>query len=729
MFLPALLAVAGLLVAGWSLPAAAVPAVKTVTPGPPRYVPALEVTIDTLTPGHLPTEAPIRITGSVTNADDVAWQAVKMYSFLDDVPMVSQPELAEAGEADPLLDVGQRIVEEPAADLVGNLEPGQTERFSLTVSSDYLNPTTPGVYWFGVHAMGQSAEQPRDDVADGRARTFLPFIPPSTPGEVKTALVLPIRHFLPFAEDGSLERLEHWQRTLSVGGRLKDLVNFAASAGSTPVTWLVDPAVPDAIRRLAAGNPPLSLSPSALPPPDEAPDDATDGTPGSDPSASSGPETNPTRERELTEAELAVQESALSWLGRFQEAVQGDEVLGLPYGDLDVAAAAELDPDLYELARGRPSEVLTDWGVTSRPSVVSPSGFLNAAGLELLPADTTVLVTDRMLGADPPGVAEIGSTTVGVLSTGAAAGGPRPGDRFTSLQLRQRILSEAAVRLVSPGRHPLVVAMPVEWGAGDASAFFSGLDVDWLRLTTVADATSRDGSVVDPEALEYPATQQQRQLDQRSFSAVRSLISTGAVLQNLLSLNTEVAEAITDQALAGVSYGSRETPVTARSSLLAAQRWVSAQLQSVRISAGPGVTLSGTDGGFATVIVNDLDEPVIVNIVGRSDGGVEIEPIEPIELAANSRSTVVLDAHANRVGVTNVTLALTDIDGNPLGATDALPIRSAQVSVVIWLIIGTGVGLLFLAILVRLYRRLRGRSREVVPPVDPSLDVTLEATP
>ncbi len=182
------------------------------------------------------------------------------------------------------------------------------------------------------------------------------------------------------------------------------------------------------------------------------------------------------------------------------------------------------------------------------------------------------------------------------------------------------------------------------------------------------------------------------------------------------------------RALAGVSYGSRETPVTARSSLLAAQRWIGTQLQSVRVSAGPGVTLSGTDGGFATVIVNDLDEPVTVNIVGRSDGGVEIEPIEPIELAANSRSTVVLDAHANRVGVTNVTLALTDIDGNPLGATDQLPIRSAQVSVVIWLIIGTGVALLFLAILVRLYRRLRGRSREVVAPVDPPLDVTFEST-
>ena len=128
------------------------------------------------------------------------------------------------------------------------------------------------------------------------------------------------------------------------------------------------------------------------------------------------------------------------------------------------------------------------------------------------------------------------------------------------------------------------------------------------------------------------------------------------------------------------------------------------------------------------MIENGLDHPVTVNVVARSDGGVEIEPIEPVELAANSRSTVVLDAHANQVGVTNVTLALTDVDGNPLGSTDQLPIRSAQVSVVIWLIIGTGVGLLFLAILVRLFRRIRGRSAEAVAPVDPPLETPLEPT-
>jgi hypothetical protein len=51
---------------------------------------------------------------------------------------------------------------------------------------------------------------------------------------------------------------------------------------------------------------------------------------------------------------------------------------------------------------------------------------------------------------------------------------------------------------------------------------------------------------------------------------------------------------------------------------------------------------------------------------------------------------------------------VTDLDGNPLGASVELPIRAAQVSRVIWLIMGGAVGLLFLAIVLRLVRRIRG---------------------
>ena len=49
-----------------------------------------------------------------------------------------------------------------------------------------------------------------------------------------------------------------------------------------------------------------------------------------------------------------------------------------------------------------------------------------------------------------------------------------------------------------------------------------------------------------------------------------------------------------------------------------------------------------------------------------------------------------------------MTLLLTDSEGTPLGSSDSLPIRSNRVSNVIWLILGTGVALLFGTIVVRL---------------------------
>ena len=72
---------------------------------------------------------------------------------------------------------------------------------------------------------------------------------------VPTALVVPVRHLIRHAADGSVEDVEGWAQTLDEGGLLRAQVDFGASAGSQPVTWLVDPAVIDTVTALAAGQP------------------------------------------------------------------------------------------------------------------------------------------------------------------------------------------------------------------------------------------------------------------------------------------------------------------------------------------------------------------------------------------------------------------------------------------------------------------------------------------
>ena len=63
-----------------------------------------------------------------------------------------------------------------------------------------------------------------------------------------------------------------------------------------------------------------------------------------------------------------------------------------------------------------------------------------------------------------------------------------------------------------------------------------------------------------------------------------------------------------------------------------------------------------------------------------------------------------------------VKLRVTDKRGTPLGASTTMSIRSAQLSNVIWLFLGIGAALLFGAIAVRLFRRVRNARRT---PADP----------
>jgi hypothetical protein len=130
------------------------------------------------------------------------------------------------------------------------------------------------------------------------------------------------------------------------------------------------------------------------------------------------------------------------------------------------------------------------------------------------------------------------------------------------------------------------------------------------------------------------------------------------------------------------------------------------------VDAPRAVILSSGSGRFAATVTNTLDEPVSVKIEAVPEPPLRVGvPSQTIDLGADERTTVLLNASSSGVGIQNVTLRLTDMDGVPLGSSDDVPIRSNRVSNVIWLIVGTGIALLFGAIVVRLFRRVRAARR------------------
>jgi hypothetical protein len=679
--------------------AAAVP--HAAHPAPRRDEADLGVTIDALSPSYLPAQGPVHVDGTLTNNTDERWTAINLHLFIGQAPITSSEELAEATELDPAEPVGDRITAPGTFDTVTSLEPGAEEQFSIKVSRSDLGVSEPGVYWFGVHALGESS-QPRDDIADGRARTFLPLVPRRS-GSVNTALVIPIRHEVRYAPGGQILNARAWAKTLDTDGSLRSLVDFGAAAGSSPVTWLIDPGVPDAVRDLVAGNParPLDDTAAAVPngtaSPSSEPSQSGAGSPTAEPDgAPPGGRKNPATE------------PGAAWLQRLRASLGADDqVLTLPYGDVDVSAAAVRNPGMYEQARRRTGALLDSWNVETTPAIGSPNGYLRPEALRMIAPRSTTLVTDQMFGQSAPAVARVSGRTVTVTSSGVAAGGPGPDDPLGLMAMRQQILSEAALRLLNPGKQPLVVVLPPEWNPGVATGFFSGLDVPWLELTDVDSVTTQRAERLERDQLDYPESQVARELDAANFASADDLIRIGKTLDQVLVRNEAVGDEVLSEALNGLSFSSREHADASRAEADRSQRRISRQLSSIRVDAPPAVTLSSTTGRFSATIANNLDQPVRVRVESLADEPLTISDTDPIEVAAGGRSSILLEAATTQLGVHNVRLVVTSEDGTPLGSSATLPVRSAQVSQVIWLILGTGVALLFGAIVVRLVRRVR----------------------
>ncbi len=665
-----------------SVPAPASAAVEDDAP--------LELEIESLSPSVVPEKGPIRIKGTVTNVSDETWYAVNVLPFAGVLPIRSEAELDTALVTGAEVDVGERVTVPGNFDNVGDLEPGQSKRFSVRLQQRHLAiPDDPGVYWFGVHGSGETPSQPRDLFADGRARTFLPQLPDDA--DASLALVAPVRHPVAYAADGSLADTSEWIRALATGGALDDAITFADAAAGRPVTWLVDPAVIDAVSRLVDGNPPRDLGPTGSaeePSDDESGEAEADDGPSVPAPDAAGSLSAPNRT------------AARDWLDALGDALAGQERLALPYGDLDVAAAARVSSDAYDDARRRSAGRLPSVDLRARPAVAPLDGRLPGEALTLLPDRVTVLLDQAAL-PDAPTSTTIAGSSLRLVSDDATEGGPGPDDPTSPIALRQRLLAESAVRLLEGNTQTVVSFAPDEVPDVDAD-FFDGLEVPWLTLSPLEDLEeSPPVAGVEPR---YDAERQAAEIPPTGFSAAAALDQSGATLDDILPLAEGVADQAEAAALVTLSQWRRETAPQARGEAVAAWSEIGALLDEVTI-AGQPVTLSSEQGSFSVTVVNGLEQPIRVQVRATTDGEVEITPPDPIDLAGGARATRVLVARARLLGLHQVELQVTDSTGRAVGRPSEISLRASQVSDVIWVIIAIGLVLVSIAIV----RRLTGR--------------------
>lgn len=704
----------------------------------------LRVHLTSISPDTLSDDdRPLTISGTVSNTSFETWTGINLYSFRSVAPIADATSLAASAAIEPDAYVGDRIVEAGTEARVEELAPGESADFSLTVPRDLLTINAPGVYWLGIHARGASETVPHDDFTDGRARTFIPFVADArrrpakgdAPDPVQAAIVLPLRERVWLAADGSVARPGRWRKSLIEGGRLEALLDAGDSAAGTPLTWLVDPAVLVAIARLGAGNPPRTLAPDpdALPVTGEPTDPSS--TAGATPEGATTqpdpagvdhePVPAPDPEQELTAWQQELATTATAWLERFTALTAGKTVLALPYGDLDAAAAAAHAPAFYEQAVARSSQVMTWLGIQSSPALAPRQGVLSPAALQAATPDSTVLVADTSFAVPPDtqtSMVRLLDHDVVVTSSGAAAGGPGPGAPDDALALRQRLLSEAAVRGAAGSTAPVVMVLPHDWHPVDPAALFTGLDKRWLTPVTVAEVAQRPAASLSGNDLAYTEEDEALELPATNFEAAAELADRAALMGGVLTLPNLVPAQVADEILVMLSSGHRTSPDRALRSTRAAEAHIDEQLASITVEAPDAVTLSSENGNLGADVVNGLDQPVTVRVTAAaSDGDLQVQDPEDLQLDPGARKRIRPRITADRPGIHQVRLLVTDTQGQPLGASTSLQIRAAQVSGLIWLLLAGGALLLFGTIAVRLVRRIRS-SRQAPAPAE-------EATP
>ncbi|MDR7253062.1 hypothetical protein J2X46_002047 [Nocardioides sp. BE266] len=704
-------ALAGLLTLGAAGAGALVPAAAAPAEDPDPLV----VHIDSITP-VLPRSGDVEITGTVTNVGDETFTRINLHAFSTQSPILDSANLATSALLEPDTYIGeQRIVEPDTFDTVDELAPGESAPFSDSVPVELLGiPDEPGVYWIGIQAIGDTPTVPRDAIADGRARTFIPARPDGD-GVQETSVILPVRGRVWYASDGSIGGTARWARRLAEGGSLDAMLDMAESAGSTPYSWLVDPAVLHALMRLSGGNAGRSIGPDPNLPDQEpsATDTPSEGT------ATATPETLTPIQPSETESPDAIDPQLVSdaknWLDRFSKLVGSQPVLTLPYGDLDVSAAVRNAPERLDQALSRSNDVMTVLKLPWQKAISPADGHLSPEALSRIPTDTLVLLEDTAFAippTSPDSVVRLLGHEVVVTSSGAEAGGPAPTAANDPLALRQRLLSEAALRLDSGDTAPLVVTLPTVWRGEDADQFFAELDQPWVDVVPFGEVAGRSAVDIPDESLAYTESDIEDELSPSSFAAATRATDAATILEDVLTLQTTIEAQVRDEVMVTLSDQPRGRPGAAIAAAGRTEDAIRADLAKIQIEAPTAVTLSSDNGPLGATLVNGLDQPVTVQVVATTDGKLTLTGDGVRELAPSARSVVRFEASTKQAGIHQVRLAVTTVDGVPLGSFDELPIRAARVSALIWIVMAAGALVLFGMIGYRLPRQIRARRAE-----------------
>ena len=654
--------------------------------------PRVEVTIQTLDPSTLTDDAEVTMTGTITNADDHAWTAVQAYLVVPASPFTTRRQVEEAiGNSSTY--TGVRVVDIGTFDEVGDLAPGQTLPFRITVPYDQLGVTgAEGIYPVGVQVLATDDDGVRSPNAIARATTFMP----KTSADDRTAPASIVWPFLmPDHREasGTYSDPEGLLAAVSTGGQLRSLLDLARSTPVGAATVLIDPALLVGVDDLAQDR--------------DQPDDL-----------------------ELTDEQRA--QTAL-FLEDLLDFARSRSTWVLDYDRTDVLALSD-NPDLAgplrEAIDTATENVLTTYQLSGR-RVAWPTR--DGVGRDLL-------VNQRGDGDAPvivrPNSVPQWESRLGSLVQYETPGGPVPllvddlmdGDASgpdTVTTLRQRLLTEGALasfeRSLDPGSRSdaVIVVEPTwdpgaDWATGELASAFSA---PFVRPTSL-DAILTSGSLRTYDG-SVPASAKAAPLSRAQLEAATDIVSAGQTLSSIIAQSDTVAAGLARDVAEALAVRWRLERPTGLSIAAARARSTATQLDKISIEAPPSVTLSSSKGGFPLTILNDTDQAIRIGVdLDSSNPALRIPAVDQVEVAAGERRTVTVQIDLGTQRTTFLTARLMSDNGQAVGTAATFKVRSSSIGAVLWVAMGLAGVFVLLALARRFLRHRTGATSEPLPDDD-----------
>ena len=550
-------------------------------------VASVAITLTSLTP-ELPTRNDeITVTGRVTNITEERLYRLEALFWRNQAPLSGRAGLEQALASESNDPLGARYTgafQDLFTAEMPFLEPNASVDFNLRVkvSELELSPTA-GVYLMGVHVL-----QRGNNVAVGRARTFVPVLAakPSSSLTMTSLVVLNSRPSL--VRKGVLSD-DHLAAEVGQNGRLTALLK----AAETPTnSFVVDPALIRELQTMAGGYQVLD----------------SEGTT----SAGTG------------------QTDATRWLEGFQRLQSSHDGYRLLYGSPDVAALVH-DGQENVLSDAANAAKLVE-ATRSLPLLVLPAGgAADAAIAEAAAAlhPEAILLADTSAKGPAPLLAGPDQVPIIRFAAAAARGGPGPDPDDTPIHLRQRLLAESWIEAVterdnlSRGRVRLITTATQAAGAGPLAA-------PWLEQRTLSELL-KSAPAAWPQEYHYSSAAQEAELTEGQLAALKKFDLSYDTYADLL-VDATNARAEGSAAVAQAASSKWRKRDKARRAFLGPQQAALNEilLDKIQIRSSPRVQTVAREGvEFPITIRNTLEADGLDPDARRCQGEARIQLREP----------------------------------------------------------------------------------------------------